>query len=126
MFGREAAGLANEDIVLADAILTVPVNPEFGSLNLAVAVGLVAYECYRGEIDVNKSTQDEGSGPATKQEMHSLFEHIEGELEKRDYFRPEERRAAQTTTLRNLFQTGGFNSQQIATLRGIIKALTKD
>ena len=125
LFGREAAGLSNDDIVLADAILTVPVNSDFGSLNLAVAVGLVAYECYRGEIDVNKSVLEEGGGPATKAEMASLFKHIEEELDKKDYFNPEERKPALVTTLRNLLQSGGFNSQQIATLRGIIKALAR-
>ncbi len=125
LFGREAAGLSNDDIVLADAILTVPVNPDFGSLNLAVAVGLVAYECYRGKIEVNKSVLEEGGGLATKAEMSSLFEHIEEELDKKDYFKPEERKPALVTTLRNLLQSGGFNSQQIATLRGIIKSLTR-
>lgn len=125
LFGREAAGLSNDDIVLADAILTVPVNPDFGSLNLAVAVGLVAYECFRGEIDVNKSVMEEGGGAATKAEMNSLFQHLEAELDKKGYFKPVERKAALVTTLRNLLQSGGFNSQQIATLRGIIKALTR-
>lgn len=125
LFGREAAGLSNDDIVLSDAILTVPVNPDFGSLNLAVAVGLVAYECYRGQIDVNKSITEEGGGPATKAEMSSLFQHLEAELDKKGYFNPAERKAALTTTLRNLLQSGGFSSQQIATLRGIIKALTR-
>ena len=85
----------------------------------------MAYECYRGQIDVNKSVLEEGGGLATKAEMASLFKHIEEELDKKDYFKPEERKPALVTTLRNLLQSGGFNSQQIATLRGIIKALTR-
>ena len=126
LFGPEASGLANADVVLADAILAIPVNPDFSSLNIAFAVGLVAYECCRGlgEGDAAEPHKDEGDGPATKADMHSLFKHIEGELDERGYFHPEERRAAKLQTLRNLLQSGGFNRQQIATLRGVIKALS--
>lgn len=124
LFGPEASGLANADVVLADAILSIPVNPDFSSLNIAFAVGLVAYECFRGEKACVKAPDEEGDGPATKTDMHALFKHIEGELDERGYFHPEERRTAKLQTLRNLLQSSGFSHQQIATLRGVIKALT--
>lgn len=126
LFGREAAGLSNEDVVLADAILTVSVNPDFGSLNLAVAVGIIAYECFRGQIEVTKSLDNEGGGRATKAELMGLFEQLEAALEQKGYFHPEGRKTAMKITLRNLLQSAGFNSQQVSTLRGVVKALTKE
>jgi len=121
LFGREAAGLANEDVVLADAILYVPVNPDFSSLNLAVAVGIIAYECFAGE-GVPPVAED----PATKGDIQGLFDHIEGALDKNGYFYPEERRGAMVEALRNLLQSRGFNRQQVQTFRGVIKALSQD
>jgi len=125
LFGREAAGLSNEDVVLADAILTVPVNPDFGSLNLAVAVGIVAYECFRDLKNVTKPLDKESGGPAKKAELIGLFEHLEGELDKKGFFHPVARREAKVTGLRNLLQSANLNSQQVSTLRGVIKALTR-
>ncbi len=124
MFGREAAGLSNEDVVLADAILSVPVNPDFSSLNLAVAVGIVAYECSQGVGDI--PPDDDGGGPATKGDMQALYDHIEGALDKNGYFYPEERRGAMVEALRNLLQSRAFNRQQVQTLRGVIKALSQN
>ncbi len=125
LFGREAAGLANEDVVLSDAILTVPANPDFGSLNLAVAVGIVAYEFFRGHTEVTKALDNEGGGPAKKAELLGLFAHLEEALDAKGYFHPPERREAVVTSLRNLLQSAGLNSQQVSTLRGVIKALTR-
>ena len=118
MFGPEASGLSNDDVVLADKILSVPVNPEFNSLNLAVAVGLIAYECFSGEGELRQKEP-----PATKKEMVSLFEHLEDELGKKGYFHPRVRRKPLVQTLRNLLQSASLNSQQVQTLRGVIKAL---
>lgn len=126
LFGREAAGLSNEDVVLADAVLTVPVNPDFNSLNLAVAVGVIAYECFRGQIKVTKSLDNEGGGRATKAELMGLFAQLEEALEQKGYFHPGGRKTAMKTTIRNLLQAARLNSQQVATLRGVVKALTRE
>lgn len=119
LFGPEASGLTNDEVVLADAILSIPVNSEFSSLNLAVAVGIIAYECFAGEGEASLMT-----GLATKGELISLFEHLEEELDKKGYFYPEARRKPMIQSLRNLLQSAGLNSQQVQTLRGVIKSLT--
>ena len=126
LFGREAAGLSNDDLVLADTILTVPVNPGFASLNIAVAVALVAYECFGGGEGVTKTLAGEGGGPATKEDLIGLFKHLEGDLDKKGYFHPAERKGAMVRSLRNLLQSAGLSKQQVHTLRGVIKALTSD
>ena len=120
LFGREAAGLSNDDVVLADAVLSVPVNPDFGSLNLAVAVGVIAYECFAGE-----GIDNETEPPATKKELLALFDHLEGVLDEKGYFHPEARKKPMVQSLRNLLQSANLNSQQVQTLRGVIKSLAK-
>ena len=125
LFGRERSGLSNDDIALSNAILTVPVNPDFGSLNLAQAVILVAFEWARsGGADFPVSATSENDPPATKEDLVGLFEHLETELEPRGYFRPPARKPAMVQALRNLLQGAGFTGQQVRTLRGVIKSLT--
>jgi len=123
LFGPERSGLANEDLLLADTILTVPVNPEFGSLNLAQAVVLVAYEWSKAEGMAVPEGFDDGMTSASKEELFGLFGQIEKDLDAVRYFHPEERRGAMVKTLRNLLQSAHFSSQQIQTLRGMLKAL---
>lgn len=125
LFGRESSGLSNDDVSHADTILTVSVNPEFGSLNLAQAVILVAYELF------NVSDQNQALSPpsekssATKKETEDLFEHLAEELESRGYFRSEDRRSNQMRTLRNLILNATFSSQEVQTLRGVVKSLSR-
>lgn len=95
IFGPERSGLETEDVALARNILTVPINPEFGSLNLAQAVILVAYEWSRigrelgaaGETLV-QPTAEEALPPAPQEELEAMIAHFEALLETRDYFRP--------------------------------------
>ncbi len=124
LFGPERSGLSNEDLVLADAVISIPVNPEFGSLNLAQAVILVAYEWNKaaGQSTALKSGEDPA---ATRNELFGLVGHIEDELDKRQYFHPEGRRPALKLALRNLLSGAGFNSKQVRTLRGVIAALAR-
>lgn len=125
LFGRERSGLSNDDIALCNAILTVPVNPDFGSLNLAQAVILTAFEWSRsGGAGLPPSTSADDDPPATKSDLVGLFEHLETELEPRGYFRPPARKTAMVQALRNLLQGAGFTGQQVRTLRGVVKALT--
>jgi tRNA/rRNA methyltransferase len=126
LFGRERSGLSNDDIALADAILTVPVNPDFGSLNLAQAVILIAFEWSRtGGAGLPSAVSREEDAPASKADLVGLFEHLEAELEPRGYFRPPARKSAMVQALRNLLQGAGFTGQQVRTLRGVVKSLTR-
>ena len=124
LFGPERSGLSNEDLALADAVITIPVNPEFGSLNLAQAVILVAYEWSKatGQGAALKTGEEPA---ATRDELLGLIGHFEDELDKRRYFHPEGRRPALKLALRNLLSGAGFNSMQVRTLRGVIAALTR-
>lgn len=125
LFGREASGLANDDISHADTVLTVPVNPSFGSLNLAQAVILMAYELFKIGDTTEPLTVAHPEGPAVKKEVEDLHQHLASELDNRGYFRSEDRRATQERTLRNLVLNAGFSSQEVHTLRGVIKSLSR-
>ncbi len=124
LFGPESSGLSNQDLVLADAAITIPVNPEFSSLNLAQAVILVAYEWSKaaGQGAALKSGEEPA---ATRDELLGLIGHFEDELDKRRYFHPAGRRPALKLALRNLLSGAGFNSMQVRTLRGVIAALIR-
>lgn len=125
LFGREASGLSNDDVSHADTILTVPVNPDFGSLNLAQAVILVAYELF-GILDNTPGVSPvDGDEAATKKETEDLFNHLVVELETRGYFRSEDRRSHQMRTIRNLILNAGFSPQEVQTLRGVVKSLSR-
>lgn len=126
LFGREASGLSNDDVAYANSIITVPVNPSFGSLNLAQAVILMAYELYAGEDDTPRFQPGHEDGLASKQEMEGLHSHITDALEERGYFRSAERRNKQEHTLRSVMQNASFSSQEVQTLRGVIKSLIRD
>lgn len=128
IFGPEAKGLANEDVVLADTILSVPLNPAFKSLNLAQAVFCVGYEWYQAGFDMaawhaGSSTGD--ATPATKQKLLHMFEHLEDELDKCGFLRPPEKRPAMVQNIRTMFQRARLTDQEVRTMRGIISGLTR-
>lgn len=127
LFGREAKGLKNEDVVLCDTVLTVPLNPEFTSLNLAQAVFCVAYEWYQAqdqtppsEINIPKTTR-----PANKRELIGLFEHFEGALDDSDFLQIKEKRPNMVRNLRNIWQRAQLTEQETRTLRGVITSLVR-
>jgi len=124
VFGPERSGLETEDVALARAILTVPVNPEFGSLNLAQAVILCAYEWSKLEA-LEIPTADDEMPPATQEELEGLIAHFEALLEPRNYFWPESRAEANRRTLRNTLTKPGWNSLQVRTLRGVLSTLER-
>ncbi len=126
LFGAERAGLDNDDVVLADAVVQVPANPAFASINLAQAVLLLGYEWYQaGDATPEVDPALGGNRPANKQELVDLFEHIEAELEAGGYFaRVEAKRPAMVRNIRNIFQRGRLLEQDVRTLRGVIRALT--
>jgi len=133
LFGPERSGLETEDVALARNILTIPINPEFGSLNLAQAVILVAYEWSRigrelggaGDVLV-QPTAEEALPPAPQAELDALIAHFEQLLEPRGYFRPESRAESTRRTLRGLLTKPGWNHLEVRTLRGILSTLERD
>lgn len=126
LFGREASGLSNDEVSQAHKIVTAPVNPDFGSLNLAQAVILVAYELFQFTDETPEVQPAHLEGLATAEETEGLHQHLRSELEPRGYFRSEDRAASQDRTLRNLILNAGFSLQEVQTLRGIVKSLVRD
>lgn len=124
LFGPERSGLETDDVALARTILTVPINPEFGSLNLAQAVILVAYEWSKHQDLVSPPTT-QIDPPAPQAELESMILALEAALEPRGYFFPEARVQATKRTLRTLLTKPGWNSNEIRTLRGVLSAFEK-
>ncbi len=126
VFGRERNGLENHEVGLADRIVTLPVNPAFASLNLAQAVVIVGYEWFkRARGDVLPFAMPERSPPAAKQQLAAFFGDLERELEKVEFFRPEEKRGVMVVNLRNIFQRIAPTQQDIRTLHGVITAISQ-
>jgi tRNA/rRNA methyltransferase len=125
VFGRERNGLENHEVALADRIVTLPVNPAFASLNLAQAVVVVAYEWFKRAGGVLPFTMPEKSPPAPKQQLDAFFGDLERELERVEFFRPEEKRGTMTINLHNIFQRMQPSQQDIRTLHGVIMAIAQ-
>lgn len=125
IFGKEAKGLTNDDVALADAILMAPLNPAFTSLNLAQAVLLVGYEWYQEGSTVPEAelTIPKGTRPANKDEMVGLFEHLEDELDACGFLHIKEKRPIMVRNIRNIFQRARMTEQEVRTFRGIISGL---
>jgi tRNA/rRNA methyltransferase len=122
LFGPERSGLETDEVALANAIVTVPINPDFGSLNLAQAVILLAYEWSRhGELA--QPTAKEGEPPAPHGELEGLIGQLNTELEAKGYFHPPSRTEATKNTLRTIFTKSGWSSREVKAVRGIIRAL---
>ena len=125
LFGPERRGLNNDDVTLAEAVIEVPLNPDFRSLNLAQAVLLVAYEWFMAGHDGTARTLPMGATrPATKEEALGFFEHLEGELDACGFLNPPEKRPAMVRNIRNIFQRAHLTEQEVRTLRGIVSGLT--
>ena len=129
LFGGERAGLHNDDIALADQILTYPVNPGFASLNLAQAVLVLAYEWMRASGDgTMRNAPDPDTEPAHplagKGDLVRLFDHLETELDAAGFLKPPEKRPNMVRNLRNLLHRAELTDQDVRTLRGMIVALT--
>ena len=122
LFGPERSGLETEDVALADAIVTVPINPDFGSLNLAQAVILLAYE-WSKRSDLAQPTAKEGEPPAPHGELDALIRHLDDELAAKGYFHPPSRTQATRNTIRTIFTKTGWSSREVKAVRGSIRAL---
>jgi tRNA/rRNA methyltransferase len=124
LFGAERSGLETADVALARTIVTVPINPAFGSLNLAQAVLVVAYE-WSKHCDLVQPTLEDELPPAPQDELDDLIAHFEELLEPKGYFRPPARAGATRRTLRGLLTKPGWNHLEVRTLRGVLSALAK-
>lgn len=132
LYGRERTGLENEDVVRANAIVTVPVNPEFPSLNLAQCVLLMAYE-WRRQAEAappggasGAEADDAGRWqPAASGDVERMLDHLVAELDAARFFWPESKRRAMETNLRNLFHRAPLTDPDVRTLWGVIRALAE-
>jgi tRNA/rRNA methyltransferase len=123
LFGPERTGLVNDDISLADTVLTVPLNPGFSSLNLAQAVLIVGYEWFTAASKAAPETLHTGlSRPAAKAELFNFFDHLEEELVRNDFLRNHESRPSMVRNLRSLFQRARCTEQELRTLHGVVTA----
>ena len=125
VFGRERWGLENDEVGLADAIVTYPVNPAFASLNLAQAVLVIAYEYFKVVDGALPFAMPVRSPPAGKQQLLAFFADLEAELEKVEFFRPPEKRPTMTINLRNIFNRMQPTQQDVQTLHGVIMAIAE-
>jgi len=122
LFGPERSGLETEEVALANAIVTVPINPEFASLNLAQAVILLAYE-WSKRAGLAQPTVKELEEPAPHGELEGLIGQLDEELVAKGYFHPPSRTQATRNTIRTIFTKTGWSSREVKAVRGIIRAL---
>ena len=128
IFGPERAGLENDDVARANAIITVPVNPDFPSLNLAQAVLLTGYEWARESLPAQPALpgrRPEGEAPATRIEIEKLADHYEARLEEAGFFFPPEKAPAMKLTLRNLWSRMALTQADTRIFHGMLRQLTR-
>jgi len=124
LFGPERTGLMNDDIPLADAIVTVPVNPVFSSINLAQSVLLIGYCWWRMKVAAGaRRLEIGGSRPATKEELENLFQRLEIALDEGGFYTTEQQRPTMVRNMRNLLQRAQMTEQEVRTFHGVIVAL---
>ena len=127
LFGREKSGLDNDDAARAEALVIVPANPAYSSINLAQAVLLIGYEWFQAdpalEAGADRLTR-KGAQAATQQEMQDLFSHLEAELDDCGFLYPPDKRPRMVRNIRNIFTRAELTDQEVRTLRGIIAGLS--
>jgi len=125
LFGGERAGLETADVALCQAVVTIPVDPRFHSLNLAQAVALNAYEWRMTQAAGAPPKFRPGPPPADLAALHGFFDHLETELEAAGFFHPPEKKASMVQNLRSALGRAMFNDQEVRTLRGVVTALSR-
>jgi tRNA/rRNA methyltransferase len=137
LFGRERWGLSNDEVSMADVIVTAPVNPAFASINIAQAVLLMGYEWFKDQAEtLGQQTPElaalEGPGlqtpdtrPATKEELNGFIEHLERELDIAGFFKTDAKKPGMLRNIRNLFARAALTEQEVRSLRGIVSSLTR-
>jgi tRNA/rRNA methyltransferase len=123
LFGPERAGLETDEVALAQAIVTIPINKRFGSLNLAQAVLVLGYEWSKGaQLAMPPARKLEPQAPHG--DLEGLIGHLDEELLAKGYFHPPERTQATRNTLRTIFTKAGWSAREVKAVRGIIRALS--
>jgi tRNA/rRNA methyltransferase len=126
LFGGERAGLTNDELSLAEAVITIP-TAEFSSLNLGQAVLLIGHEWLKAADTTPASrTRKTIAVPATRQELIDLFEHLERELDAGGFFFPAAKKETMVRNIRAMILRSGLSDQQVRTIRGMIVALVKN
>ena len=124
MFGPERTGLTNDDLTLADTLVTVPLNPGFSSLNLSQAVMILAYEWFQvSDRTPPRKLVTNATRPATKAELLNFLAHLEASLDECGFLRNREKRPGMVRNIRNIFQRAGLTEQELRTLHGIVSEL---
>ncbi len=130
LFGPERSGLETEEVALTTAIVTVPINPKFGSLNLAQAVILLAYEWSKhvpgaaeGGATLAQPPARDLAPPAPYGELEGMVAQLDQALDAKGYFYPAIRAQATRNTLRTIFAKTGWSSPEVKAMRGVIRAL---
>lgn len=125
LFGGERAGLETADIALCQAVVTIPIDPRFRSLNLAQAVAINCYEWRTLQADAPPANFRPGPGPASGEAMLGFYEHLERELETAGFFHPPEKTPNMIQNLRAALGRARFTDQEVRTLRGVVTALSR-
>ena len=128
VFGPERAGLENDELVRTNAIITVPVNPDFASLNLAQAVLLTGYEYSRGLLPDQPAPHGRrpaGEVPADRMDIERLADHWEDRLSDAGFFFPPDKAPSMKLTLRNLWSRMPFTRGDVQVLHGALRQLTR-
>ena len=126
LFGRERNGLTNDEVSLADAVITFQVNPAYASVNLAQAVLLIGYEWFRAvHAPAHPLTMPDAGPLAAKATLLSFIDYVERELTACNYFLPVERKDTMARNLRNVLHRMQLTEQDVRTLRGVITTLVQ-
>ncbi|WP_022719664.1 TrmJ/YjtD family RNA methyltransferase [Rhodopseudomonas sp. B29] len=126
LFGRERYGLENQEVALANRIVTFPVNPAFASLNLAQAVLLMGYEWFKHATGgALPHTMPDRSERASQQQLEAFFDNLVAELDRVEFLRPPEKRDTMLVNLRNIFTRMEPTKQDIHTLHGAVMAIAE-
>jgi len=129
MFGRERWGLTNEEVALADRMVTYPVNPAFASLNVAQAVLLLSYEWLvaglDGALPTREAVPDLDFTPASKAHLLGLMRHLEEALGPTGYFRTPDMKPTMVQNLRALLQRAGLTKDEVDVLHGVVTAFER-
>ncbi len=137
VFGRERNGLETDEVAVADAVVMIPVNSAFASINLAQAVLLMGYEWLKQselgtlgrvttyEHPVTTGLPQRGSPPAERKDLLGFFEHLEEALETKGFFNPSHKRQSVVRNIRTMFMRMGASKQEVQTLRGIVATLCR-
>jgi tRNA/rRNA methyltransferase len=126
LFGGERAGLSNDELSLAEAVITIP-TAEFSSLNLGQAVLLIGHEWLKAADSTPASRRRKTIAlPATRQELVDMFEHLERELDAGGFFFPAAKKETMVRNIRAMILRSGLSDQEVRTIRGMIVALVKN